>query len=326
VPRDGVKREAFIPEAVKTRRAYDKNDPERRQLERDLEEEQGGAGVYSMDQNSASLPLSLPQSRRCLLDFPAERYLIKDEWKYDIMPEIQDGKNVADFIDPDIMSKLEELEAEEERLEKAGFYDSESEDDSDVEAVRTAASTIRDKKAMIRLKNLDKGKAQNRPIIPRRDQARTLSDMTATLKEAGYDPSTLEERATLLAKARGLVGRKRGAGDMDFDGEEDEEEAWGSEGEDEEGDESMEVDGDEQANKKRRTSGVTSIVSKGKRVPKTDRQTAGLKDDGGVQNDKVRFSFLPSFFPSLGVTDVPVLLSTALSTPSPSPNRLRLSV
>ena len=30
------------------------------------------------------------------------------------MPEIMDGKNVADFIDPDIMERLMALEAEEE--------------------------------------------------------------------------------------------------------------------------------------------------------------------------------------------------------------------
>lgn len=44
----------------------------------------------------------------------------------DIMPEIMDGKNVADFIDPDIVEKLEALEREEERLQAEGFYDSDS--------------------------------------------------------------------------------------------------------------------------------------------------------------------------------------------------------
>ena len=43
----------------------------------------------------------------------------------DIIPEIMDGKNVADFIDPDIADKLEALEREEERLQAEGFYDSE---------------------------------------------------------------------------------------------------------------------------------------------------------------------------------------------------------
>ena len=41
------------------------------------------------------------------------------------MPELQDGKNVADFIDPDIVARLDELEREEERLESSGFYDDE---------------------------------------------------------------------------------------------------------------------------------------------------------------------------------------------------------
>lgn len=252
VPRDGVKREAFIPEAVKSRKVYDKNDPERRRLEKDIEAENGGAGAFSTDLK--------------------KNYLLKnDDWKYDVIPEIQDGKNVADFIDPDIFEKLEELEAEEERLEKAGFYDSESEDDSDEEAIRTAASTIRDKKAMIRLKNQDKHKLQNRPIIPRPAQTRTLTDMTEKLKAAGYDPSTLEERAMLLAKAKGL-GLKRGAGEMDLDDEEAGE-GWGSDDDEEE----MDVeDGQGAATKKRRTS--TSIVAKGKRTPGTDRQVAGLKD------------------------------------------------
>lgn len=34
-----------------------------------------------------------------------------------------DGKNIADFIDPDIAEKLEALEREEEMLEAEGFYD-----------------------------------------------------------------------------------------------------------------------------------------------------------------------------------------------------------
>ena len=38
-----------------------------------------------------------------------------------------DGKNIADFIDPDILEKLDALEREEEKLEAEGFYESESE-------------------------------------------------------------------------------------------------------------------------------------------------------------------------------------------------------
>lgn len=51
-PRDDIKREPFIPEAVLNRRKYDPNDPERRKLEKDIETEEGGAGVYNIDLRS----------------------------------------------------------------------------------------------------------------------------------------------------------------------------------------------------------------------------------------------------------------------------------
>jgi nucleolar GTP-binding protein len=50
--------------------------------------------------------------------------LESDDWKEDVIPEIMEGKNVADFIDPDIAEKLEALEREEEKLEAEGFYES----------------------------------------------------------------------------------------------------------------------------------------------------------------------------------------------------------
>lgn len=33
------------------------------------------------------------------------------------MPEIIDGKNIADYVDPEILKKLEELEKEEEMMD-----------------------------------------------------------------------------------------------------------------------------------------------------------------------------------------------------------------
>ena len=42
--------------------------------------------------------------------------LEKPEWKNDVWPEFMDGKNVFDFVDPDIQEKLEKLEEEEDRL------------------------------------------------------------------------------------------------------------------------------------------------------------------------------------------------------------------
>ena len=49
-----------------------------------------------------------------------EDYILANpEWKMDRMPEIMDGKNIADFIDPDIAEKLEALEREEEKDRKS---------------------------------------------------------------------------------------------------------------------------------------------------------------------------------------------------------------
>lgn len=51
-PRDDIERKPFIPEAVMTRKKYDKNDPDRRKLERDIEDEEGGPGVYNINMKS----------------------------------------------------------------------------------------------------------------------------------------------------------------------------------------------------------------------------------------------------------------------------------
>jgi nucleolar GTP-binding protein len=52
--RDDVVRAPFIPDSVKERKKYDKTDPERPRLARDIEAEEGGPGVYSINLKSAS--------------------------------------------------------------------------------------------------------------------------------------------------------------------------------------------------------------------------------------------------------------------------------
>lgn len=120
-PRDEVVREPFIPEVVRLRKKFDKNDPDRRKLEKDIELEEGGAGVYNINLKSVYDDFF---SDIVVLNYDAENYhLANDEWKSDIIPEIMDGKNIADFVDPDIAEKLEALEREEEMLEAEGFYE-----------------------------------------------------------------------------------------------------------------------------------------------------------------------------------------------------------
>ncbi|KIJ31830.1 hypothetical protein M422DRAFT_185381 [Sphaerobolus stellatus SS14] len=255
-PRDEVVREPFIPEVVKERKKYDKEDPERRKLEKDLEAEEGGAGVYNLDMRKKYL-------------------LAMDEWKYDKMPEIMDGKNVADFIDPDIAEKLEALEREEERLQAEGFYD--EEEDIFDSADELSAAELDDANTK-RLESQENKRTRNYPKLPRTAGLRTLSEMTEKMTAAGLDPSKIQERAAVLAKAH-AVARKRKR-DLEAD-----EEGMEVDGEGE--DEWMDVDeGDEGKGakkggirKKRKSEGGEAVVVKKRGQPATNRQVAGLRDD-----------------------------------------------
>merc|ERR1711874_942320 len=80
-----------------------------------------------------------------------KNYDLPEDQKYDVIPETWQGHGIADFVDPDIMEKLEALEKEEEARERAGYYDSEeSEEDENYEEIKELAGKIRDKKARMK--------------------------------------------------------------------------------------------------------------------------------------------------------------------------------
>merc|ERR1719315_603579 len=94
--------------------------------------------------------IELEQGDEYILDLK-KKYDLPDDQKYDIVPETWNGHNIADFIDPDIMEKLDALEKEEEARERAGFYDSEeSEEDEAYEEIKELAGKIRHKKALLK--------------------------------------------------------------------------------------------------------------------------------------------------------------------------------
>ena len=144
--------------------------------------------------------------------------LANEEWKSDVMPEIMDGKNIADFIDPEILEKLEALEREEEKLEAEGFYDSESDMvgstftsrrgyvlmllsqfDSEDEREAVEAKAACEKKL---ISQSTKKVMKNRAALPRTAGLRTLSELTTEMTKAGLDLSRIQERAEMLAKVR----------------------------------------------------------------------------------------------------------------------------
>ncbi|TRM70335.1 P-loop containing nucleoside triphosphate hydrolase protein [Schizophyllum amplum] len=251
-PRDDVVREPFIPEAVKLRKKFEAEDPERKKLAREIELEEGGAGVFN---------INLKQD-----------YLLKNpEWKMDVIPEIWQGKNVADFIDPDIEEKLEALEREEERLQAEGFYD--SDDDSfDSDDEREAVEARSNLKHKITSQALKKSKRNQAPL-PRTAGLRTLTELSAGMRAAGLDPSRIEDRAKKLAKSARAEKRKR-ADDEDVDMED----ASGSGS----GDDAMDVDGATPGAAKRARGAEGAVTSR--RLPRTNRTLAGMRDEG--QADK----------------------------------------
>jgi nucleolar GTP-binding protein len=199
-PMGGVVRETFVPEAVKQLKKYDKNDPERRKLARDIEAEEGGAGVYNVD---------LKQS-----------YLLEnDEWKHDKIPEVFDGKNVYDFVDPDIEAKLAALEEEEERLEAEGYYDSDDDlEDAEDANNRMHADLIREKRQLIMNEAKMKKSLKNRAIIPRTKTRKSLAEMDDHLDSLGLDTTSLKVRARSQSRGRSQVRSRTGTEDaMDVD-------------------------------------------------------------------------------------------------------------
>ncbi|KAK3688124.1 P-loop containing nucleoside triphosphate hydrolase protein [Podospora appendiculata] len=201
-PLNGIVRETFIPEGVKNLKKYSKDDPERRALARDEEEANGGAGVFNVDLR-----------RDYLLEDPS--------WKYDRIPEVFDGKNVYDFIDPDIDAKLQALEDEEERMEKEGFYESEEEmEDDSEEEVLQKAEYIREKHRLIRNEAKMRKSLKNRAILPRKQVKKTFAQLEEGLDVLGVDTEEIGLRGRQLTQSRGRSLAPREDEDESGDGDE----------------------------------------------------------------------------------------------------------
>ncbi|RLM54392.1 hypothetical protein C2845_PM10G05350 [Panicum miliaceum] len=187
-PRDNKERPVCIPPAVLEARA-NAAAKQKKKLEKDLEQENGGAGVYS-----ASLK---------------KHYMLaNDEWKEDILPEILDGHNVADFLDPDILERCEELEREEGlRLEEQAAQDAFEIDGHELtDEQKEILSQIRKKKALlIQEHRMKKRTAESRPIVPRKfdkDRKFTTNRMGRQLSSMGVDPSAAIARSQSRGRKR----------------------------------------------------------------------------------------------------------------------------
>lgn len=192
--RDSKERPPCIPESVLLKRQAMETS-QKRKLERDIELEEGDDYI---------------------LDLRKTWDLRNPEEKYDVIPEIWEGHNVADFIDPDIMKKLDELEKEEELREKAGYYNSEdSEEDEEMKETRKLAKVIREKRQLITLESSRK-KTIQKPRLPRTAKKLDVKRMEMEMEELGVEIENKDEthyarQRSRSASRKAVLKRKREA-------------------------------------------------------------------------------------------------------------------
>lgn len=165
--RDNKERAPFIPEGALSRKHKMDIAERKKKLEKELEEELGDDYTLDLKKN----------------------YDINEEEKYDVIPELWEGKNIADYVDPDILKKLEELEKEEEERELNGYYDiSDSEEDEETQEIHQMANEIRTKKALMKNDSFMK-KSSTKPKLGRnsRKRERSVSRLRDDMEELGVE-------------------------------------------------------------------------------------------------------------------------------------------
>jgi len=194
--RDSKARPAFIPASVQAKREANamETDDQSITTTKDLEEVAGGHGLYNID---------------------LRKYwdLKNDDWQYDAVPEIYNGKNVSDFVDSDIWEKLKALEEEEKEIEVTmeELAANQPEDpmalDSDDELIYDEIQYQKKKRVAQRSTRI----ARNHAPRPRKNvQERTFSAMQDHLEDLGYDLDVLENRKNLVAERARETREMRG--------------------------------------------------------------------------------------------------------------------
>uniref|UniRef100_A0A8C4IDQ7 Nucleolar GTP-binding protein 1 n=1 Tax=Dicentrarchus labrax TaxID=13489 RepID=A0A8C4IDQ7_DICLA len=187
--RDDKERPPFIPEGALIRKRAMEVDAPKRRLERDLEVELGDDYI---------------------LDLQKYWDLMNEEEKHDRVPEVWEGHNIADYIDPDIMKKLEDLEKEEELKERAGEYDSDDEsEDEDMQEIRVLAKQIREKKQLLIVQSKDKD--VHGPRMPRTTTKVERKKLEKEMGELGLDMNDKDDShyAQQARRSRSITKKRK---------------------------------------------------------------------------------------------------------------------
>lgn len=174
VKRDNKVRAPFIPQAIQNKRENAMEvERTKKKLERDLELEQG---------------------RDYFIDLRKTWDLKKPEEKYDVIPETWNGHNVADFIDPEIMEKLDQLEAEEDQLMQSGHYDEKMEENTEeTKDIKKLAKRIRETRKLGILESRYNKAHHRKPRVSRADKKVPRSRLENTMESLGLDMSDKDD-------------------------------------------------------------------------------------------------------------------------------------
>ncbi|CCW60859.1 unnamed protein product [Phytomonas sp. EM1] len=196
VPRDNVERGEYIPESVREELASDAPPRVRRKTERDYEWENGGPGCYQANER-----------KTWDLEDP--------EWVDDIIPDIMDGKNIYDNIDPDIHERLLELEAEEEarleqlELEESGKKTQYELDDDTLEAVKFIKDKVKVLKMERAMKNPSVRCTRQQSVAIKRFNSRTGSQDAREVNSEGASAIPSRKRGRSMSVAQEALIRDR---------------------------------------------------------------------------------------------------------------------
>ncbi|KAI3390187.1 hypothetical protein SNEBB_006608 [Seison nebaliae] len=171
VKRDDKVREEFIPESVRLRREKE---------------------FVKFPKNLTNHDVELKDQEDYQLDLRREWDLNDNEEKYDILPSFYNGYNIADYVHPDIINKIHQLEMEEEERETNGTYDDLTPDEIDEEmrTIQKLASIIKEKKSIMKQDSqLNKKNRNNRSMAKTLSSAHklTVDQLLNTMEDLGVD-------------------------------------------------------------------------------------------------------------------------------------------
>jgi nucleolar GTP-binding protein len=196
-PRDDKVRAPYIPPAVIHKRTS--------KMEVDLSE--------FRDENTRKLEreIEIEMGSKYFLDLKKYYLLKNDEEKYDVVPEIWEGHNIADFIDLTVIEKIKALKEEEKLRQDAGYYDSDiAEEDEETKELLVQAEKIKEKEDLLRMdfrlrKNVDKAKMPRR--IGRKRE-RSMSRLESELGALGVDVTKKRMKNFEKEQEREQMGKK----------------------------------------------------------------------------------------------------------------------